>query len=431
MFLRSLLILLLATCLLSTFCNGKKIGKPIKRGNSSAPKIDNVRKTPQVIIDTQAFGAKGDGLTNDTEAFIKAWKKACKTENAVLLVPRHKRYYVGPIKFHGPCKKGLRMMINGELRASKNISDYEQDRRHWLLFQNMENFTVEGVGSIDGNGEVWWKYSCKIDKTIPCNAKTLIAPTAMFFNNCTNVTVRNLEFKNPQKMHLTISKSEHVEVSRLRLTAPADSPNTDGIHVSGTKDIDIHHCYIETGDDCISIVNGSTNVRARYIHCGPGHGISIGSLGKNKEEDVVSNIYVHDATLRGTTNGLRIKSWQGGRGYAKNILFQDIEMVNVTNPIIIDQFYYDQEKPCKEQKEAVHVSNIMYKNIKGTSSTHTAVKLNCSKTVPCQGIQMENVDIRYLGDPTVKALCANVKYTTKGVAFPKCPSERPWAFLWN
>lgn len=59
--------------------------------------------------------------------------------------------------------------------------------------------------------------------------------------------VRNLEFKNPQKMHLTISKSEHVEVSRLRLTAPADSPNTDGIHVSGTKDIDIHHCYIETG----------------------------------------------------------------------------------------------------------------------------------------------------------------------------------------
>lgn len=37
---------------------------------------------------------------------------------------------------------------------------------------------------------------------------------------------------------------------------------------------------------------------------------SIGSLGKNKAEDIVSNIYVHDVTLRGTTNGLRIKSWQ-------------------------------------------------------------------------------------------------------------------------
>lgn len=69
----------------------------------------------------------------------------------------------------------------------------------------------------------------------------------MSFYNCTNLKVRNLGFKNPQKMHLTITKSELVEVSRLKITAPYDSPNTDGIHVSGTKDIDIHHSYIETG----------------------------------------------------------------------------------------------------------------------------------------------------------------------------------------
>ncbi|PHT94658.1 Polygalacturonase [Capsicum annuum] len=337
MLLRILLIVLLATSLFSTSCQGKKkIGKPKKHGN-------NVKKKPHTnaIIDIQDFGAKGDGLSDDTQAFIKAWDKACKAENGVLLIPRHKIYYIGPIKFHGPCKKGLRMMINGELRASKDLSDYNEDRRHWLLFQNMENFVVEGVGSIDGNGHVWWIRSCKVDKTI-----------AMTFYNCTNLIVRNLELKNPQKMHLTITKSKLVEVSRLKITAPADSPNTDGIHVSGTKNIDIHHSYIGTGDDCISIVSGSTNVRARYIHCGPGHGISIGSLGKNKEEDTVSNIYVHDATLRGTTNGLRIKSWQGGRGYAKDILFQDIDMVNVTNPIIIDQFYCDQDKPCKEQRAA-------------------------------------------------------------------------------
>lgn len=69
----------------------------------------------------------------------------------------------------------------------------------------------------------------------------------MTFYNCTNLIVRNLELKNPQKMHLTITKSKLVEVSRLKITAPADSPNTDGIHVSGTKNIDIHHSYIGTG----------------------------------------------------------------------------------------------------------------------------------------------------------------------------------------
>lgn len=40
---------------------------------------------------------------------------------------------------------------------------------------------------------------------------------------------------------------------------------------------------------------------------------------------------------------------QGGSGYASNIIFQNIDMVNVKNPIIIDQNYCDQDDPCKEQ----------------------------------------------------------------------------------
>lgn len=40
---------------------------------------------------------------------------------------------------------------------------------------------------------------------------------------------------------------------------------------------------------------------------------------------------------------------QGGSGSANNIKFQNIKMHNVENPIIIDQNYCDQEKPCKAQ----------------------------------------------------------------------------------
>lgn len=40
---------------------------------------------------------------------------------------------------------------------------------------------------------------------------------------------------------------------------------------------------------------------------------------------------------------------QGGSGYARNIKFENIVMRNVTNPIIVDQNYCDQEKPCKEK----------------------------------------------------------------------------------
>ncbi|KAG1347624.1 hypothetical protein COCNU_06G014530 [Cocos nucifera] len=39
----------------------------------------------------------------------------------------------------------------------------------------------------------------------------------------------------------------------------------------------------------------------------------------------------------------------GGRGYAKNIIFQNFVMHEVKNPIIIDQNYCDLKIPCKQQ----------------------------------------------------------------------------------
>lgn len=38
--------------------------------------------------------------------------------------------------------------------------------------------------------------------------------------------------------------------------------------------------------------------------------VSIGSLGKDNSSDHVSNVLVDRARLTGTTNGVRIKTWQ-------------------------------------------------------------------------------------------------------------------------
>ena len=129
---------------------------------------------------------------------------------------------------------------------------------------------------------------------------------AITFYECRNLVVKNLKIQNAQKMHVSFEKSKNVKVSNLTITSPEGSPNTDGIHVTGTQNIQItdsvigtgvyiyprvyrpplqihtifvmnvtctHVCLIIEGDDCISIVSGSKNVQASDITCGPGHGI--------------------------------------------------------------------------------------------------------------------------------------------------------------
>ncbi|GLJ17272.1 hypothetical protein SUGI_0299720 [Cryptomeria japonica] len=46
------------------------------------------------------------------------------------------------------------------------------------------------------------------------------------------------------------------------------------------------------------------------INCDPGHGISIGGLGKGGTKACVSNVTVYDINIHDTLNGLRIKTWR-------------------------------------------------------------------------------------------------------------------------
>ncbi|KAL5543572.1 hypothetical protein UlMin_007356 [Ulmus minor] len=359
----------------------------------------------QPIFNVDDFGARGDGR-DDSEAFNKAWNRACSSKQGAILVPKNKVYHLKPITFSGPCQSDLTMLIYGTIKASPRRSDYENDRLHWIKFQDVENLRVEGGGTINGNGKIWWRNSCKINKALPCKH----APTAVTFHQCNNLRVANLRFKNAQQMHLTFQKCLNVLALNLRVIAPGNSPNTDGIHVTDTQNIQIMNSLIRTGDDCISIVNGSKNVRATDITCGPGHGISIGSLGADNSEGYVSNVFVNRARLTGTTNGVRIKTWQGGRGYAKNIKFQNIVMNNVTNPILIDQNY------------SVQVSNVIYNNIKGTSASEVAMKFDCSKNYPCGAISLRNIHLVPLGYQRVEASCENVRLDSEGIISPTCSS---------
>lgn len=73
------------------------------------------------------------------------------------------------------------------------------------------------------------------------------APTALTLYKCNNLVVEDLTIKNGQQIHLQFQDSSNVRVSGLNVTAPEDSPNTDGIHVTNTENIQISSSFVGTG----------------------------------------------------------------------------------------------------------------------------------------------------------------------------------------
>ncbi|KAF6993440.1 hypothetical protein CFC21_010332 [Triticum aestivum] len=331
-------------------------------GPSPAPSPEPSQSENDVEVDVASYGAVGDGQQDDTPAFREAWAAACASpQPATLVVPREKTYLV------------------------KHRSAWpEENMRWWIMFRNVDGLTVTGDGTIDGNGETWWKSSCRVDKKLK-----------LLLSRCNNLTVENIQLLNSQQIHMSVEDCRDVLLKGITITAPGDSPMNDGIHIARTKDIQVLDCDIKTGDDCMSIETGTENLYASRITCGPGHGISIGSLGDDNSEARVSNVTVYKAHLSGTTNGVRMKSWQGGKGYATDVTFEDITMEDVHNPIIIDQNYCTSPKSCKKQTSAVEFSNIRFKDIRGTSATKEAIKLDCSDTVPCRDILLQDVKLTF------------------------------------
>ncbi|ONK59720.1 uncharacterized protein A4U43_C08F9690 [Asparagus officinalis] len=368
------------------------------------------------VVNVDDYGAYGDGVTDDREAFEKAWKRACSSHfGATVVVPANKNYLLKPLLFSGPCKSDITMMIKGTIDASSNRSDWDgMSIRHWIMFHNLRNFVVTGGGTVNGNGKIWWQNSCKINRTLPCT----VAPTALTFFGCKGLRIEDLRIKDSQQIHVSIEKCRDVEVSTLSINAPDESPNTDGIHIANTQNIVISDCEIRTGDDCVSIVSGTRNVKGMNLFCGPGHGISIGSLGANNSRDRVSNVFMDTVTLHGTQNGVRIKTWQGGQGYARRIIFQNIYVRNVHNPIIIDQNYCDSTEPCPEKHRAVAISKVLFKNIKGTSASKVSVKLDCSKSVGCKKIMLQDINLVGEDGDSTESCCKNVRWSKRGTVVP-------------
>ncbi|XP_073352125.1 polygalacturonase-like [Aegilops tauschii subsp. strangulata] len=370
------------------------------------------------------YGARPDGGADSAGAFLAAWGAACNDtgrsgSRPVLRVPAG-RFLLSQAYFKGPCRSaGVVVAIdkNGTVFAPPAV-----DSRAWIMFHHADGLAIRG-GTLDGQGQEYW--ACK---------KTLN------ISQSKGVSVKQLTLLNSKVFHMAIFDCTGVTVQGIRIIAPANSPNTNGIHVSHSRHVRILNTTIGTGDDCVSLGPGTSNVLIRDIECGPGHGISlrnvialvlcihwmddrsIGSLGWQDGEEGVRNVTVDRAVLTGTTNGLRIKTWaMPNSGSVTNVSFSRVTMNRVANPILVDQNYCPRKVDCAGNSSGVQISNISYTDIEGSSATPVAVKFNCSGTNPCSGIKLRNIRLTYKHKRPAQAKCGNAGGSASGeVRPPSC-----------
>ncbi|XP_077246182.1 exopolygalacturonase-like [Tasmannia lanceolata] len=364
------------------------------------------------VFNIEDFGAIPDGTRDTTQALLRAWKEACLCDGmSKVLIPKG-TFLVGQVVLEGPCKGGLEFEVQGVVRAPSDPNKFDSDS--WIAFQSVDGLKINGGGSFDGQGaSSWSRNSC--DQFNKCRAP----PASIRFKKVTNSVIDSITSVDSKFFHIAIFGSTNINLQSLMVKAPDKSRNTDGIHISSSNNVMISNSVISTGDDCISIGQGSSKISISGVFCGPGHGISVGSLGKYANEKDVVGVNVRNCTLTGTTNGLRIKTFASPRASsASQLFYQDIVMNNVYNPIIIDQRYCP-DRSCNNQSPShVKISDVSFTDIRGTSASEVAIRLLCSEAVPCQNVQLNDINLKYQREGSSSSLCSNAYGISSGNQVP-------------
>ncbi|KAK9082810.1 hypothetical protein Scep_029281 [Stephania cephalantha] len=108
------------------------------------------------------LGAKSDGRTDSTRAFLRAWESACASPSSATIYVPQGRYLLDEVLFAGECKGRVTFKIDGTLVAP---SDYHilGTSGKWITFNKVQGVSISG-GILDGQGAGLW--ACKVRKEL-------------------------------------------------------------------------------------------------------------------------------------------------------------------------------------------------------------------------------------------------------------------------
>jgi polygalacturonase len=232
-------------------------------------------------------------------------------------------------------------------------------------------------------------------------------PKLVLLVGCDRVHIQGVTLKNSPQFHLVPQHCRDVLIEDVSIVAPADSPNTDGIDPTGSRNVVIRRCLIDVGDDNVSFKSnpneGATeNILVTDCTFKHGHGASVGSnVGGG-----IRNITVQRCTFESTDNGIRIKSARDRGGLVENIVYRDIRMTNVGVAITINLFYFDQTGRRERETKPVTATTPTVRSLRVINVTvdeaKTAGEIIGLPEMPISDVLLDNVRIKAKSGMTVR-----------------------------
>jgi polygalacturonase len=403
------------------------------------------------------YGAKADGVFDNTEAIKKAIQECTKSGGGIVLVPKGK-YFSHAI--HLEDNVNLHLEEGTEIIFSTNPKDYYplvhtsfegtefMNYSPLIYAYKKNNVAVTGKGTLNGqaSNENWWPWCSKEEygwkkgmpsQTDPLNRLSLVdmaeknipvaervfgeghylRPNFVEFFGCKNVLIQGVTIINAPFWVIHPIKSENIIVDGV--TINSHGPNNDGCDPEYSKNVIIKNCTFNTGDDCIAIKAGrdadgrrvamkSENIIVQNCTMFDGHGgVTIGS----EISGGVSNVYVENCIMNSPNLdiAIRLKTNSKRGGLIENFYVRNIEIGQVKEAVLkVDMFYNVHGN--QDGEFIPRIENISLENVKVKNGGQYSILAKGYKGSPIKNITFKNVIIEKVNQPYSIENVDNLKF---------------------